>query len=75
MRRPQPLTFLFEGEVLCEVSALVVPAQQEQRVGVVDLQGPEVQHALRRQTSHVNVNMGSTGTRGTARTAETDTTG
>lgn len=47
------LTFLFEGEVLCEVPTLVVPTQQEQRVGVVDLQRPEVEHTLEAHTANV----------------------
>lgn len=41
------LTFLLEGEVLCEVTTLVVAAQQEQGGGVTQLQGPQVQHALK----------------------------
>ena len=44
--RSTALTFLFEGEVLCEVSALVVPTQEEERAGVVDLERPEVENTL-----------------------------
>lgn len=44
------LTFLFEGEVLCEVSALMVPTQEEKCVGVVDLERPEVENTLGGQT-------------------------
>lgn len=40
------LTFLFEGEVLCEVPALVVPTQEEECGGVVDLERPEVENTL-----------------------------
>lgn len=40
------LTFLFEGEVLCEVPALVVPSQEEECGGVVDLERPEVENTL-----------------------------
>lgn len=32
------LTFLFEGEVLCEVPALVVPSQEEECGRVIDLE-------------------------------------
>ena len=41
------LTFLFEREVLCEVPALVVPSQEKECSGVVDLKRPEVEHTLR----------------------------
>lgn len=44
------LTLLFEGEVLCEMPALVVASEEEEGVGMVDLQSPEVQYTLRRQT-------------------------
>lgn len=40
------LTLLFKGKILCEMSALVVASEEEERVGVVDLQGPQVQHTL-----------------------------
>lgn len=40
------LTFLFEGEVLCEVPALVVTPEHEEGCGVVDFERPEVQHTL-----------------------------
>lgn len=40
------LTLLFEGEVLCEVPALVVASEEEQGVGMVDLQSPQVQYTL-----------------------------
>lgn len=42
----QSLTFLFEGEVLREVPALVVPTQEEECGGVVDLERPEVENTL-----------------------------
>lgn len=44
------LTFLLEGEVLCEVPTLMVPSQEEECRGVVDLEGPEVENTLRVQT-------------------------
>ena len=40
------LTLLLEGEVFREMSALVVASQEEERVGVDQLQGPQVDHAL-----------------------------
>lgn len=43
------LTFLFKGEVLRQVPALVVPTQEEECGGVVDLQRPEVENALREE--------------------------
>jgi hypothetical protein len=43
------LTFLLEGEVLCEVATLVVPAEQEQGRRVTQLQCPEVKHALKEE--------------------------
>lgn len=45
------LTLLLEGEVLCEVPALVVPSEEEEGAGVVDLQRPEEQNTLQ-STSH-----------------------
>lgn len=42
------LTLLFEGEVLCEVPAFVVASEEEQGVGMVDLQSPQVQYTLQR---------------------------
>lgn len=49
--RSTALTFLFEGEVLCEVPALVVPTQEEECAGVVDLERPEVENTLGGQTA------------------------
>lgn len=40
------LTLQLEGEVLCEMSALVVASEEEERAGVVELQGPQVEHTL-----------------------------
>jgi len=40
------LTLLLEGEVLCEVPALMVPTQEEECGGVVDLKRPEVENTL-----------------------------
>ena len=51
------LTLLFEGEVFCEVSALVVSSEEEQRVGMVDLQSPEIQDTLRTHT-HTHTHTG-----------------
>lgn len=42
------LTLLFEGEVLCEMPALVVASKEEECLRVVDLQSPQVQYTLRR---------------------------
>ena len=42
------LALLLEGEVLGEVAALVVAAQQEERARVQHLQRPQVQHALQK---------------------------
>lgn len=43
------LTFLFKGEVLRQVPALVVPTQEEECGGVVDLQWPEVENTLQEE--------------------------
>lgn len=40
------LAFEFEGEVVGQMSALVVAAEQPQRVGIPNLEGPQVQHTL-----------------------------
>jgi len=44
---PSALTFLFEGEVFCEVPTLVVASEKKEGVGVVDLQCPQEQHTLK----------------------------
>lgn len=41
------LAFKLKGKVVCQMLALVVPAQEKERVGVPDFQRPEIQHALR----------------------------
>jgi hypothetical protein len=41
------LAFEFEGEVVGQMAALVVSSKKPEGVGVPDLQGPEVQNALR----------------------------
>lgn len=41
---------MFEREVLSEVSALMVPPEQEQRGCMVNLQDPEKQHTLQEET-------------------------
>lgn len=43
------LTLLFEGEVLCEMPALMVAPEQEECGRVVDLQRPQEQHTLQRE--------------------------
>lgn len=48
LRQALKLTLLFEGEVLCEMPTLVVASEEEERGGMVDLQSPQVQHALQR---------------------------
>ncbi len=45
------LTLLLEGEVLCEMPALVVASQQEERVRVDQLERPQVDDALQQQRS------------------------
>lgn len=44
------LTLLFEGEVLCEMPALMVASEQEECGRVVDLQHPQEQHTLHRKS-------------------------
>ena len=41
------LALAFEGEELGEAAALVVTAEEEERLRVADFQGPEVEDALR----------------------------
>ena len=41
---------MLKGEIFCEVSALVVSSEEEERVGIVDLQSPEKQNTLRTHT-------------------------
>lgn len=48
--RQEQLTLLFEGEVLCEMPALMVASEEEESVGVVDLQSPQVQYTLQGDT-------------------------
>jgi len=40
-------TFELEGEVICEMSAFVIATEEEEGVGVPDLERPQVQYALR----------------------------
>ena len=40
------LAFKLECEVVCQMAAFVVTTEQPQRVGVPDLQRPQVQYAL-----------------------------
>lgn len=40
------LTLLFEGEVLGEMPALVIASEEEESVGMVDLQAPQKEHTL-----------------------------
>lgn len=49
------LTLRLEGEIFAEMPAFVVASQQEQRVGVKDLQGPKVKHAFYAKISPVYV--------------------
>lgn len=49
------LALQLECEVIRQVSALVVAAQQPERVRVPDLKRPEVQHALDREVTTVDV--------------------
>lgn len=49
MQRKAVLTLLFEGEVLCEMPALVVASEEEECGRMVDLQGPEEEHTLQKK--------------------------
>ena len=49
------LTLLLERKVLGEVTALVVAAEQEQRGGVADLEGPQVEDTLDAEVAAVHV--------------------
>lgn len=40
------LALEFEGEVVCQMPALVVSSQQPERVGVPNLERPEVENTL-----------------------------
>lgn len=40
------LTFELEGEVVRQVTALMVTTEEEQSIGVPYFEGPEVQHTL-----------------------------
>jgi hypothetical protein len=44
--RSEQLTFQLEGEVVGQMSALVVSSEEEQRVGIPHLQRPQVEHTL-----------------------------
>ncbi|KAI8035088.1 hypothetical protein M5D96_012181 [Drosophila gunungcola] len=49
------LALLLEGEVLGQVPALVVAAQQEQRLRIGDLQRPQIQDALDAEVAPIDV--------------------
>lgn len=40
------LTFLFEGEIFCQMSTFMVSPQKKERLWVEDFQRPQVQHTL-----------------------------
>jgi hypothetical protein len=48
-RRSEQRTFELEGEVVGQVTALVITAKKEESVGVVDLETPEVEDTLREE--------------------------
>lgn len=47
--------FQLEGEVVCQVTALVVSAEQPEGFGVVNLEGPEIEHTLNTEVTTVNI--------------------
>lgn len=47
-------TLQLEREVVCQVATLVVTPQQPKRVGIPDLQSPEIQNALRPKISFLD---------------------
>ena len=56
-------TFEFEGKVIGEMSTFVISSQEEEGVGVPDLERPEVKYALgrmKRQRSHDGTRGGRT---------------
>lgn len=40
------LALELEGKVICQVTALVVPAEKEEGIGVPNLEGPQVENTL-----------------------------
>ena len=40
------LTFELEGEIVCQMPALMISSQEPQGVGIPNLEGPEVEHTL-----------------------------
>ncbi len=49
------LALQLEGEVVGQVTALVVATQQPERLGIVDLERPQVEHALDAEITAVDV--------------------
>ena len=43
--------FEFEGEIVCQMPALMVSAEEPQSVGIPDLERPEVQYTLCRSAT------------------------
>lgn len=40
------LAFELEGEIVCQMPALMISSQEPQGVGIPNLEGPEVEHTL-----------------------------
>lgn len=36
------ITFKFEGEIICKMPTLVIPAEEKECIGVPDFEGPQV---------------------------------
>jgi len=53
-RERESRTFLLEGEVLGEMSTLMIASEHEERVGIEHLERPQIQHALYTQTTHTD---------------------
>lgn len=49
------LAFELKGKVVCQMTALVVASQEPQRLGVVNLERPEVQNTFDREVTTVNI--------------------
>jgi hypothetical protein len=49
------LAFKLEGEVVRKMAALMVASQEPQRVGIVNLEGPKVEHTFYAEVASVDV--------------------
>jgi hypothetical protein len=52
--RRRGLTFKLESEVICQVATFMITSQQKQRIGVPNLEGPQIKNALKAEKGKIS---------------------